>query len=302
MIIYLTNENINARRLIDQHTTVDNLAVALTQHGIRTRIITKSKLLMFVDQGLMPTTDNDIIFVRDIDQDILNYLKPLKNREFTIINSFDTLTTIREFLSTASKLASAGIPARTPFNDQKFSKVNLDRTQGFGQGFEDFIIEHIKDNNIKNFNLIPSTKIARYGYFDNTKLINGYSVSDFNTFEWGSVDLTTSYYILEGLPSKTIRIPVINKLPIFDAALSTNEHFIDNLKIEKNTDVSNVIGLEEIVYKTISTLELEIGFIDLQIINEELKVFNVSNLDQDHNNPYNLDSHIVKFLADRHGN
>ena len=300
MIYYLTNEQVNARRVTTQHTIVDDIAVQLTQVGIKTKIITKSALLRLVDEGIMPL-NNDIIYVKDLDPDILGYLKPLKNREFKIINDLETLKIINNFSSTATTLAQAGISARQPFDSQIFSKYNLDRSRGFGQGFEDFIVEFVKEKSLKTFIMVPTIKTVRYGYFDNEKESNGYQITDANLFDWSIVDLSKSYYILEGLPSLTVRIPVVNKLPIFEGALTTTKPFIDNLKLEKNTDVSNIVGIEQITHATINALNLDVGFIDLHIINDQTMVFNVSNLDQDFHNPTNLDSRIVNFLATCHG-
>jgi hypothetical protein len=301
MIYYLTNEQVNARRVTTEYTTVDDIVVRLIQSGIKTRIITKSELLKLVDSGVMPA-NNDIIYIKYLDSDVLNYLKPLRNREFKIINDIETLKLLNNFLLTADTLFQAGVSVRLPIDSQIFSKFNYDRNRGFGQGFEDFIVEFIKEKNLKTFNLISTTKTARYGYFDNAKVSGGYQISDVSLFDWTTVDLSTSYYILEGSPSRTVRIPVVNKLPLFDGALSTDKHFIDNLKLEKNTDVLNIAGIEQETYKVINALNLEVGFIDFQLLNDQLTVFNVSNMDQDYCNPYDLDSHIVNFLVSQHGN
>lgn len=301
MIFYLTTEEINSRRVIGQHTHTDSIAAQLYELGIRTRIVTKSSLLKMVDDGVMPVSDNDIVFVRSLDRDTLSYLKPLYNREFKVINSHKTLSVIRDLHATLTTLNSAGIPVRMPVNDQIFSKNNFDRTRGFGQGFEDFIIEFIKDYNLQSFNLVSAFRTPRYGYFDSTKLTGGYTISDSKNFNWGEVNLQHSYYILNGLPSGTIRIPVIDRMPVVEAALFTEGHFIDNLKIDQNFNVINFPDIESHCHDTILTLNLECGYIDFHIIDGELKVFNISNLDQDYKNPYKLDQMLVEYLAKNHG-
>jgi len=306
MIYYLTSQKIFKSRQNGLFTSPDETCVeiSLANNPVRSRIIDYNSLLKLVDDGILSAGDkNDIVFIRAYSADILKCLRILKNREFKLINALDTAILVRDVKLWVEKLKNNNIPVSEPFNYQSFSKINLDRTRGFGQPLEDFIIEYSKEYNLKEFILRPRYGSARWST-NNTKVFGGYSISDVKSFNWSEVDTDThSYYLINGLPTKTIRIPVVAKKIIAGACLSTSEVFIENLKIDQNSKVIEEYPIiETYANNVINTLNLEVGYIDFHIINDEIKVFDVSNYDQDHPNPFNLTSLIVDYLLSVHEN
>jgi hypothetical protein len=303
MIYYLTTKAIQYERLNNRFTAPDNVAVQLSllEQPISSRIITHDILLKMIDEGEMPSNNGDVVYLRSYSADILKYCKVLKNREFKLVNKLETTTTIRSIDLWSKVLLQENIPVRVPHNFQVFKKENLDRTQGFGQPFEDFIVEYIKEHNLKTFNLRPKFGSARWNK-SNTEIFYGYSVLDPSSFNWDSVDTTSNaFYLLKDIPSLTIRVPIVGKKVIREACLSTTHWIIDNLVIDKNTDLFNEYPkIEEYSNKIIDLIDLEIGHIDFHVVNGELMVFDLGNLDQDNPNPYDLTPLLVEYLSTKH--
>lgn len=306
MIYYLTKPHILSERALGKFTIADTVAAELAIHKkrINTKIISQIELLKLVDDGVMPSNSGDIIFVKFYNAKIISLLKVMRNREFKIINSYETTKTIREVQSWTTIMQSLDVPIRKPFNGQVFAMQNFDRTRGFGQGFEDFVIEYAKEHNLKQFIIRP-----RYGqatWVNRVKTSNiayGYSVDNIHTFDWTKVDLNDiHYFIIDGLPTKTFRVPVVASKIIREACLETSEHFIDNLHISTNTDViSKYPEIELYAEKAIVALNLEIGFIDFHLINNEIRMIDVGNLEQHHrSNPFYLTHSIVNYLVEKH--
>lgn len=305
MLYYLTTPIVHNERALGKFTVPDAIAaeLAILANPVGTTVISQEKLLKLVDDGVMPSNSGDVIFVKDYNRLILSYLKVMRNREFKIINSYETTVNIRNVAGWATTLESLGIPVRKPVNDQVFAKRNFDRTKSFGQGFEDFIIEYIKEYGLTQFNLRPCYNPARW--INNKEISGGYSISDVRTFDWTKVDSSThQYFILDGLPTKTFRVVVIAGKIVREACLATDNHFIDNSVVAENTDV---IGLhpeiEPYTLKVIESMNLEIGFVDFHLINNEIRLFDIGNFEQIRNaNPFDLTPLIVDFLVQKYEN
>ena len=303
MLYYLTGPRTLKERAAGKFTVADTVAaeLAILKNPVPTKIISQSEVLKMIDDGVMPSHSGDVIFVKHYNKDVLPYLKVLRNREFKIVNSFETTAMIRNVEAWAKVLEANGVPVRAPFDNQVFSVQNFDRTRGFGQGFEDFIVEYIKEHNLTQFNLRPRFGQARHTSGNNFD--GGYSIVDAKTFDWTTVDLSLhQYFIINGLPTKTFRVPVVAGKIVKEACLVTDKHFIDNLTFDTNTDV---IGqhpeIELYALKAILALNLEIGYIDFHLIDNKIKVLDIGNYEQRRGvNPFDLTTLVVNYLVQKH--
>ena len=303
MLYYLTNLHIVRERTLGKFTVADKIAaeMAILANPISTKIISCEGLLKLVDDGVMPSNAGDVIFVRIYNKLVLSCLRVMKNRGFKIVNSYETTTNIRDVEGWTTTMESVGVPVRKPFKSQVFAGKNFDRTKGFGQGFEDFIVEYIKEHNLTQFNLRPRYGQARWWNVNNLSL--GYSVTDAKSFDWSKVDLNgNEYFIIDGLPTKTFRIPVVAGKIIKEACFETKLHFIDNFPISTNTDVvAKYPEIELYALKAIISLNLEIGFIDFHMIDNNIKMLDVGNFEQHHNNDsFDLTKLVVDYLVKKH--
>lgn len=306
MLYYLTTPRSLKARAAGKFTVADSIAaeLAILANPISTKIISQEELLKLVDDGVMPSNVGGVIFVKNYNKKVLPCLRVMKNRGFKIINSYETTTNIRDVDGWTTTMESLGVPVRKPFNSQIFAERNFDRTRGFGQGFEDFIVEYIKEHSLSQFNLRPRHGQARWLNQSEPPHVNGgYSVADAQTFDWAKVDLSThQYFIIDGLPTKTFRVPVVAGRIIKEACLETDQHFIDNLPVLTNTDViAKYPEVELYALKAIVALNLEIGFIDFHLIDNKIKMLDVGNYEQHHNtNPFDLTPLIVDYLVQKH--
>lgn len=302
-LYYLTNPLALQKRAEGKFIVPDTIAAELVilANPIVTKIISQEELLKLVDDGVMPSDAGTIIFVKHYSKKILSYLRVMKNRGFKIVNSYETITNIRDVDGWTTTMESQGVPVRKPFNGQPFAKKNVDRTRGFGQGFEDFMVEYIKEYKLVKFNLRPRFGVARWQ--DTQNLYGGYTVEDAASFDWTKVDLSLhQYFIIDGLPTKTFRVPVVGGKIIGEACLSTNRNFIDNLPIAENTNViKQHPEIELYALKAIMALNLEIGYIDFNLIDNEIKMLDISNYEQRPRvNPFDLTPLVIDYLVQRH--
>lgn len=305
MLYYLTTPRALRERAAGKFTVADSMAaeLAILANPISTKIISQEELLKLVDDGVMPSNAGGVIFVKNYNKKVLPCLKVMKNRGFKIVNSYETTANIRDVDGWTTTMESMGVPVRKPFNSQIFAERNFDRTRGFGQGFEDFMVEYIKEHNLSQFNLRPRHGQARW--LDMSGPHGGYSVTDTRTFDWTKVDLSVhQYFIIDGLPTKTFRVPVVAGRIVREACLETDQHFIDNLPISTNTDIiAQYPEIELYALKAIVALNLEIGFIDFHLIDNKIKMLDVGNYEQHHNtNPFNLTPLVVDYLVQKHEN
>lgn len=303
MLYYLTGPRTIKERAAGKFSVADTVAaeLAILENPITTKIISQAETLKMVDEGVMPSHTGDVIFVKHYNRETLLYLRVLRNREFKIVNTFETTAMIRNVEGWTKVLEENGVPVRAPFDNQVFSVQNFDRTRGFGQGFEDFIVEYIKEHNLSQFNLRPRFGHARHTV-DN-KFEGGYSIENARTFDWSAVDLSLNqYFIINGLPTKTFRVPVVAGKVVREACLATDQHFIDNLINDSNTDViGQYPEIELYALKAIVALNLEIGYIDFNLIDGKIKVLDIGNYEQRRGvNPFDLTSLTVNYLVQKH--
>jgi len=256
MIYILVDNQSWKQRCSGEVLNVESIAVEILKSGEKCKIISQKLFMNMVDDYVYPSSDSDKIYIRSLNLDILNASKKLEARGFKLVNSFDTLTVLRDYKLLNEKLVENKIPT-VYLHDQTIAKTNLDRTRGFGQNFNDFLVEYVREYNIQEFYL----RAKNFNYLHKLQKKNSYISDDIN--------LDCLWMIFECPPvKKYTRSRVINGKYVDNSTICSSTLSYSSFEKFKNP------AIETLVNSTAKAINLEIGIVEIAIdISESLRVF-----------------------------
>jgi hypothetical protein len=256
MIYILINDECWKNRTLGDLDFADHVAVGVLRNGIQCKVISSKMFLDMVDNYTYPSSLDDKIYMRTLTHNVFKAANILTARGFQVINSYPTLTVMRDYVEFNSLMIKNKIP--TVFlHEQTFQKYNLDRSKGFGQGFVDFLTEYVKEYSLSSFFLRSKHHNLHHKLNSN---------SDFST-----IDTEYIWTLAETSPIKHYtRSRVIGKKFVSGSTLASSSiHYTEVNKLEDPK-------IAQIVQAVADAMQLEIGYVDILVDDtSKPKVFSV---------------------------
>lgn len=276
MIYILIDDENWKKRCSGEIINTENIAVELLRNDVKCKIISQKIFMDMVDNYVYPS-DGDKIYFKTLNLDILNAARKLEARGFILVNGYETLRLLRDFQLLNKKLLENKIP--TVFlHDQIFSKYNLDRTRAFGQNFNDFLVEYVKEYDIQSF------------YLRSKSFNLWYKLNKQNSYTEHNISDEYLWMICECPPvSLYTRSRVVGGKCVKGSTISTSRVGWTEFSLYEDDRVT------ELVNTTAKTIGLEIGSVDLVLDStNELRVFSVFENGSDRSNIHY--KQIAKYL------
>lgn len=279
MIYILIDNDSWKKRCSGDVLNVESIAVEIIKTGEKCKIISQKMFMDMVDNYIYPSSDSDKIYIRTLNLDILNASKRLEARGFRLVNSLKTLEIIRDFQLLNQTLIDNRIPT-VYLHDQVFAKTNLDRTRGFGQNFNDFLVEYVREYNIQEFYL----RAKNFNFWHKLQKSNKYTSEN--------ISLEYLWMLFECPPVvKYTRSRVIGGEYVGGSTICSGNMSYKNYEKFENSSI------ESLVNSTAKAINLEIGTVEVVVDNSNsLRVFACyeSSTEMVTNNKHHIK--IAKFL------
>lgn len=263
-------------------------------------VITRHSIQSMVDNHAVPASASDVILAFDCNAKLVANLKILEKRGWRIINQPQVGLDIRNNLRTKDRVKNTAVPVRK-LHDTHFPiyEDKHVRPRPPIEGSIRYYFTTISDVP-REFVIMPKYNIVRWDDA-NQNAVQGHIVRDINEFDWSTVDAKEQIYIIaDGVPSQTIRVPVIGSKPVLDAVVATDRPFIDNLKFTENYDaVTAWPELPAYCQTLVEVTKLEIGYFDFQVVNGRLEFLQGSNFIQTYANPTKLEPLIADYVKNK---